>query len=415
MKKAILSIFCLAATLVSQAQTFDTTGISNNWESLINSYDTWSVGAFNANKDLNDAADFGWGSYNVTTHIIGGDSIYILKTVNGNYKAISIDQLASGIFSVTYSNLDGTGRATKTFDRTSYPDRNFMYFAMDTEVTKDLEPSNNDWDVLFSKYLTVFPGFGGYPVSGALTNIGTKTSQVEFASGGTYSVNDTLNFPMSDNISTIGYDWKDAFAGIIHDTVVYYVKDRTGNVNELKFEGYSGSATGIFKFTVNGQLDSIVLGTGNVDQVYYSLENKASLSTNQDTEWDIALYAQSSFSAIPIRINDVNGTELYVYPKKDIAHWNSIGINETASINLVSVYPNPSKGQVNLVINSINTSNLTYSIIDQSGRVIESKSLDTVSGLAEYSIDLQNVSTGMYFLKVVGDGYLATTNLMVQP
>ncbi|MDZ7846148.1 MAG: hypothetical protein U5L96_04980 [Owenweeksia sp.] len=56
---------------------------------LTNSYNTWMRGAFDANRDTSNASDFGWGAYNVTTHLIEGDSIYILKTTNDNYKAIS--------------------------------------------------------------------------------------------------------------------------------------------------------------------------------------------------------------------------------------------------------------------------------------------------------------------------------------
>lgn len=396
----------------SYGQTFDTTGISN-WNSRMNSYEDWRVGAFDAYRDPLDQADFGWGNYDVTTHIIKGDSIYILKTVNGNYKAISIDQLASGVYTVTYSNLDGSSKVTRTIDRSNYPNRNFIYHALDTETTKDLEPDNSTWDVLFTKYMTVFPGFGGYPVSGALTNMFVQTSQVEFVQGGSYSVNDTATFPMDNDISTIGYDWKDAFAGITYDTLVYYVKDQAINVNELRFTDYGGSATGLFKFEVNGQLDSVILGAGNVDQVYYSLQNKNIISTNQDHDWDIALYAQSSFSSIPVRTNDVNGVELYVYPNKDINHWNSIGISEQSGVNVITAFPNPATDEVRVVVNNAASNDLEYAIVDQSGRVAKSGSLDLEYGFAEYPIDLNGISKGIYLLQISGKGFSETTRLAI--
>lgn len=415
MKKIIVSLLFILFIAKVSAQSFDTTGLANNWNLLLNSYSTWSVGAFDSNKDLNNQSDFGWGDYDLSTHIIKGDSIYIIKTVNGNYKAVSIDQLASGIFTITYSNLDGTNRKSKSFDKSNYPNRNFLYFSIDNEASKDLEPDTEDWDILFSKFLTIFPGFGSYPVAGVLSNIDVKSSQVEFAAGGNYSPSDTASFPLSDNIANIGYDWKNSFAGITYDTLVYYVLNQDGNLNELKFIDYSGSGTGVYKFEVNGVLDSVILGVGNKNQVYYSLENKAVVKTNLDNDWDLALFAPSSFSSIPVRINDANGAELYVYPNKDISHWNSIGVDKPKNINLISAYPNPASNYINLVLNSKSTENLQLTILDQSGRVIRNTNLELSPGFAEYKMDLNGISRGMYFLKVAGNEFTEITQIRVQP
>lgn len=415
MKKIIFTLFLFPFLTQVDAQIFDTTGVSANWKSLNNSYNTWTIGAFDTYRDPNNQADFGWGDYDVTSHIIKGDSIYIIKTVNDNYKAISIDQLASGVFTITYSDLDGTNRNAKTFDKSNYQNRNFIYFSIDNELTKDLEPNTEDWDIVFRKFLTVFPGFGTYPVSGVLSNIDVETSKVEFVPNGTYSSSDTSNFPMSGNISTIGYDWKNSFAGITYDTLVYYVLNQTGNLNELKFIDYSGSGTGVYKFEVNGVLDSVVLGVGNTDQVYYSLENKARVKTNQDNDWDIALFAPTSFSSVPVRINDANGAKLYVYPNKDIGHWNSIGLNAPKNINLISAFPNPASDHITLVLNSKSNEILNLTIVDQSGRIIKNKNLELKPGFEEYQMDLNAISQGIYFLKITSDNYSEITRLVVQP
>tara|TARA_R110002096_G_scaffold276109_3_gene470110 strand:- start:184538 stop:185785 length:1248 start_codon:yes stop_codon:yes gene_type:complete len=415
MKKFILNSLFLSLACSLNAQTFDSTGLANNWKLLNNSYSTWEKGAFDANRDLNNASDFGWGEYDISTHIIKGDSIYIIKTVNGNYKAISIDQLASGVFTITYSNLDGSQRKSTNFDRTNFPNRNFMYFSIDNEISKDLEPNNQDWDIVFRKFLTIFPGFGAYPVSGVLSNLDVSTSQVEFVSGANYSSADTAQFPLSSNISEIGYDWKNSFAGITYDTLVYYVLNQSGVLNEIKFIDYSGSATAVYKFEVNGVLDSISLGSGNTDQVYYSLENKTSLKVNQDNDWDIALFAKTSFANIPIRINDSHGAELYVYPKSDISHWNSIGLDKPKNVNLLSVYPNPSADHINLVINANSNETIKLEIFDHSARLIKSNTLNLNSGFGEYRLDLEGIAKGAYFLKISTKDFTETSSLIVQP
>src|SRR5690606_30930751 len=113
-------------------------------------------------------------------------------------------------------------------------------------------------------------------------------SQMELANNTvTANVEDTAIFPFSYDISTIGYDWKNAgMSGVtIYDTLVYFVKDQAGNINKLVFNGYGGSATGVMNFTVNGIQDSVILGAGNSNQVYYSLENKSAIAQNTDHDW----------------------------------------------------------------------------------------------------------------------------------
>lgn len=397
----------------AQAQLFDTTGLAT-WPMLTNSYETWMVGAFNQGRDTSDPADFGWGAYNLATHLIEGDSIYIIKTVQGNYKAISIDNLASGIYTVSYSDLSGSSRTIKILNRNPYSNKNFFYFSLDSEMEKDLEPWTDNWDILFTKYLLEIPGFGFYPVTGVLHNRGVRVSQVEKPQGVAANISDTANFPFSYDISTIGYDWKTSGPNgtVIHDSITYYVQDQLGNVNELKLTGYGGSGTGVINFSVNGTADSVVLGTGNADQVYYSLETGGSVQTNQDHDWDIALFAQSSFSAIPIRVNDVNGVELYVYPKADINQWNFVGLEESV-MNLVSVYPNPANSAIKLALASEMTSDLRVELLNMNGAVVLQQDFSLSTGIQEIELPVAQVSRGMYLIRVTSDGYTATSRLMI--
>ena len=414
MKKIYTLLAACTQMGTAQAQLFDTTGMAQ-WPLLINSYETWMEGAFERNRDVNDATDFGWGNYDISTHLISGDSIYIIKTLAGNHKAISIDQISGGVYTVSYSNLDGSQYVTKTLDRSAFNNRNFFYYNMDQEVTKDLEPASQDWDIVFTKFLTYFPGFGGYPVAGVLHNRGVEVSQVEVQAGATATVNDTVQFPMSANISTIGYDWKDAFAGVIYDTLVYYVKDQAGNVNELKLTAYGGSGSGKMVFEVNGQADSISLGSGNAAQAYYSLQAGQQIATNTDNDWDLAFFAQSSFSAIPIRINDVNGVELYVYPKADITHWNTIGLEDEHTDRLISAYPNPAHDHITLSLYTAAGDDYTVRLIHTNGQVVKSVSYDSLNGVQEVKVPTHDMAAGIYILSVQGEHLKASTRIMVQP
>lgn len=414
MKKITILCALLATAFGAKSQGFDTTGVGG-WTKLYNSYETWMQGAFDANRDTSNAMDFGWGSYDVSTHLITGDSIYIIKTMDGDYKGISIDQISSGVYSVTYSDLDFSNKVTKTLDRSSYGTKNYFFYSIDNDVVKDLEPATASWDILFTKYPTFIPGYGAYPVAGVLHNDGVKASQVEFTTGGSFSATDTVAFPLSENISTIGYEWKNAFAGIVYDTLGYVVKDQMGNINKLQFTKYGGSASGKMVFEVNGVADSVILGSGNDAQVYYSLENMTEVKTNTDHDWDIALYAQSSFSAIPVRINDSRGVELYVYPAADITYWNTVGIEEQRTVNVLSVYPNPASDFINVALQADMPTNVLVNIIDAAGRVVQSQNINTNQGISESRISTAHLSAGIYTVQLSGEGFVASSRVAVRP
>ncbi|NOX48407.1 MAG: T9SS type A sorting domain-containing protein [Chlorobi bacterium] len=67
--------------------------------------------------------------------------------------------------------------------------------------------------------------------------------------------------------------------------------------------------------------DSVSLGAGYANDVYYSFESGEILSVERQN-WDIAFYT-SPWSA-GIITNGGNGTELYLYPFSDTSAWNSI-------------------------------------------------------------------------------------------
>ena len=57
---------------------------------MYNSDTQWSSGAFDTNQV--GGFDYGWGIYNLQTHHIVGDSLFIIKTVNGTWKKLWMEQ-----------------------------------------------------------------------------------------------------------------------------------------------------------------------------------------------------------------------------------------------------------------------------------------------------------------------------------
>jgi hypothetical protein len=106
--------------------SIDTTGISN-WKKLYNSDTTWAIGAFNKGGVFANPSYLGWGLYDVNTHIITGDSCYVIKLSATSFKKFKIDNLAGGIYTATYADINGANSQAISINKTSYTGKNFAY------------------------------------------------------------------------------------------------------------------------------------------------------------------------------------------------------------------------------------------------------------------------------------------------
>ena len=232
---------------VGEWSALDTAGMASGWTPVYDSDTSWSYGALNQGL-TGDEFDLGWGVYNVVTHTVAGDSLFVVHLANDQWKKLRIDGLASSIYTFTWADLDGSNEQTGTLNKTNYLGKNFGYFSLENGVAMDREPATTDWDLLFTKYTAFIPS--AYPVAGVLQNkgvtvlriTGVDPSQAVWTSG-----------PYDPHISTIGYDWKtfnmQTFQYEIASDLTYFVKDQLGQVWKVVFTGYGGSGTGDMTFT----------------------------------------------------------------------------------------------------------------------------------------------------------------------
>jgi hypothetical protein len=93
--------------------------------------------------------------------------------------------------------------------------------------------------------------------------------------------------------------------------------------------------------------------------------------------------------------------------------WSSmiVGINESPNAVSFSIYPNPSSGKVNLITENIN-STFTVELLGVNGQLFYSQQLEASNNY--YTIDLPEVSKGIYLLKVQGKDFVKTEKLMIK-
>jgi hypothetical protein len=121
--------------------SLDTTGLST-WQQLFNSDSSWEFGAFD--RSSTGFPDFSWGDYDFTTHVVTGDSLYILRLDGSGtpvYKKLWIVKKDFGNWVFRFANLDNTGDQTVTILGADYPDKNFAYYTITNESALNLEPN----------------------------------------------------------------------------------------------------------------------------------------------------------------------------------------------------------------------------------------------------------------------------------
>ncbi|HUP11015.1 MAG TPA: hypothetical protein VM187_02340, partial [Niastella sp.] len=130
--------------------TLDTAGI-DGWPESLNSDTSWLAGAFDANT-TSDEFDLGWGVYNMMTHFVVGDSLFVIKLTDNSYRKVWIQQLASGSYNFKFANIDGSSPITQAIVKSDYSGKNFAYYSLRTDTETNPEPANTNWDLLFTQY-----------------------------------------------------------------------------------------------------------------------------------------------------------------------------------------------------------------------------------------------------------------------
>lgn len=232
---------------ISDFSSVDTAGIAS-WTQLFNSSETWDIGAFNANA-TGATFDYGWGAYNMSSHSVVGDSLFVIKTLAGDYKKIWIESLIGGNYNFKFANLDNTGLTIKSVTLSTYGTKNYFYYSIDNDLVIDREPANTTWDFVATKYNAPHTQLGHFPSTGILTNRGVKTREARNID---VTVASWPNFVEEEKIDVIGTDWKiydmTTHTYGIQDELSYFVTDKSGNIWQIIFTAYT-SSTGEIEFT----------------------------------------------------------------------------------------------------------------------------------------------------------------------
>jgi len=334
--------------------SFDTSGW-RAWPISYNSDSTWDIGAFNKNRNLDEAFDYGWGTYNMFSRDVSGTKVFLIAVDNPqnpfgapiNFRKVSIQKIVyDSMWIFTISKLDGTDSNTVTIKKKDFAGKLFAYYNMITNTVIDREPvTAANWNLLFTRYksLATLGQFTiMYPVAGVLQNMNTLAYKVQGDGASSFTF-DSLKFV--SKIRTIDWDWKVITtapgAWPVIDSLVYFT--RVGNkINKIKFTSY---------------------------------------------------YAGSDRQSI-------------VFNKTEYA---GLSVIETVKNKLqVSVYPNPANEQIFVSLNSA-VKMVQVVISNLSGKALISTEIT-----ADNKVDVSSLPIGMYLLTIVTNSGSETVKFIKQ-
>jgi hypothetical protein len=76
------------------------------------------------------------------------------------------------------------------------------------------------------------------------------------------------------------------------------------------------------------------------------------------------------------------------------------GIQSQTQKTFAFVYPNPSNGNIQILLPESGTGYFTFSVYDMTGRLVQSGTMDGVGDKTIFPLDLTQLSKGIYLLKL---------------
>lgn len=288
---------------ISGWSTLDTSGFYS-WNPQYNSITDWESGAFNQYSD--NMFDYGWGVYNVSTHNLTGDSIYIIQLRNGSLKKLVIEGKASSenIYSFKFADLDGNEEHAINLECSNYTNRNFIGYSLITNEIVDFENVNSsEWDLLFTKYMHRYDNGTNYPVTGVLSNYNTAVQKCYPV---TPEYKNWQSQLMDSSRNAIGFDWKyidNSFVYHVEDSTVYFVQSKNGDIYKLVFKEFAGSSSGRIV------LDKEKISAYSIPQSFAD-DGLLRIYPNPFTE-KISVQTVTTSGKVTYRLNSIDGEKVF--------------------------------------------------------------------------------------------------------
>jgi hypothetical protein len=200
--------------------------------------------------DLSKTAIGKWADFTNPVSPVFFKNVYIIDLGSDNsgisygQKKVIFEHFANNIYSLRYSNLDGSDE--HIYQITADNSRSFTLFSFrNGGSVMPVQPINSDWDLCFTQYSTILFDDNNvatpYLVRGVYLNpSGTSAVSDTINSYSSITATDISNYRLSNSQDAIGYLWKDYKNDSykINPRIFYIIKDKNGAFYKLKFTGF---------------------------------------------------------------------------------------------------------------------------------------------------------------------------------
>jgi hypothetical protein len=327
----------------------------------LNGETSWGTGALNVNKNPGAQFDFGWGTYDLASHNVYGDSIFIIGKGGQFYKFI-VDSL-DGTTQTYYTRIAGLTMPFPTISNvfakgTKYAKSNMMHITLAPGLKDTLrDPDNTSYEMIFTKYmgLTSLQGGGSaiYPLVGVLTN--SKISSTAVANPNFDTVlgaTGIAGLTFTKAINNIGAAWK------IFDGTTY---------------------------SIAPDLSYVVKGTAADSNNYYQIKFTDYVSAN-----GLIKFAKRKIN-FPAAVNTIN--------------------NITSTMVIA---PNPVANNATVILESTQANTANMQILNTQGQVLYNAPITVNAALNAYNINTSAWATGQYFVTIIGSNIKVTQAITKQ-
>lgn len=98
----------------------------------------------------------------------------------------------------------------------------------------------------------------------------------------------------------------------------------------------------------------------------------------------------------------------------ELEYWALIsGVENISGIENVQVYPNPATNVINIDYSTANAENITFQLMDITGRVVAMNQVNHSGGTSTHNIDVSSLSNGVYVLKIQSSQGAVTKKVIV--
>ncbi len=302
----------------------------------------------------NGSATYGFGEYNAATHHVDGTVIFVLKYANGDWVKF-INESFFGGYTFKYSKWDTTNSVwladqTFTIPNTNNANNRYNYFSFQNEQEVVAEPAITDWDFVFTKYAKDYYGNG-----------------------------------------TVYY----TVTGVLHNSTV--------EIAENQNEADTDPLPALSALTFSDEINTI-----GDDWKHYS----GGFTVDNETRFYVK-YADDTIYRMWFTSFTGGSTGDITFQFENVT--SALGFEELTKDFSFGMYPNPSLDkQITIVYDSNNATNNQIAIYNIQGQEVYQKQLTNNSGFYNQTLDLNNLSSGIYVVKVNSGNNSITKKLILK-